>query len=273
MDTLTPSAQSSGQYVIAGDMPVYRLGYGTMQLTGPGHWYHPDSTDNAKRLLRRAVDLGINHLDTADAYGPETVEHLIRKALYPYPPDLVIATKGGLTRPGPNRWHPCGNPGYLRQCIEMSLRRLSVERLDLYYLHRIDPHIPLAEQLGVLAEAQQAGKIRHIGLSKVTVDQIIQARQHVTVAAVQNKFNQTEGDTDALAYCNTHNIAFVPYSPLAAGRLATADNSLPANASRAQTAISYLLALAPNVLPIPATTNPIHLEANTASCQLGQPVS
>ena len=135
-------AYASGRYLIGGDLPVYRLGYGTMQLTGPGHWYHPADPDAAKRLLRRVVELGINHLDTADAYGPHTVEHLIRKALHPYPPGLVIATKGGLTRPGPNRWQPVGRPAYLRQCIEMSLRRVAVERIDLYYLHRIDPLVP-----------------------------------------------------------------------------------------------------------------------------------
>jgi aryl-alcohol dehydrogenase-like predicted oxidoreductase len=271
MDTTTTlPAHRSGEYPIGGDMPVYRIGYGTMQLTGPGHWYHPDNTDNAKQLLRRAVELGINHLDTADAYGPETVEHLIRKALYPYPANLVIATKGGLTRPGPDQWQPCGNPGYLRQCIEMSLRRLSLERIDLYYLHRIDPHIPLADQLGALADAQHAGKIRHIGLSKVTIDQIEQARQIVIVAAVQNKFNHTEGDTDTLAYCARNRIAFVPYAPLGTGRLTHPQPVATDNVQPVQAALAYLLDAGPHVLPIPGTSNLDHLDENTTSCLTGQ---
>jgi aryl-alcohol dehydrogenase-like predicted oxidoreductase len=256
---------SSGVYLIGGDLPVYRLGYGTMQLTGPGHWYHPADPDAAKRLLRRAVELGINHLDTADAYGPETVEHLIRKALHPYPPGLVIATKGGLTRPGPNRWEPVGRPAYLAQCIEMSLRRLAIERIDLYYLHRIDPLVPLADQLGVLTDAQQSGKIRHIGLSKVTVEQIVDAARVAPTASVQNRYNRTEGDDGVLAYSEDHRIAFVPYAPLAAGALATPIRALDATATPAQAAIAYLLDRSPNMLPIPGTSSLAHLEDNTAS--------
>jgi pyridoxine 4-dehydrogenase len=259
-------AHASGQYLIGGDLPVYRLGYGTMQLTGPGHWYHPadPDPDAAKRLLRRAVALGINHLDTADAYGPETVEHLIRKALHPYPPGLVIATKGGLTRPGPNRWEPVGRPAYLRQCIEMSLRRLAVARIDLYYLHRIDPLTPLADQVGVLAEAQQAGKIRHIGLSKVTTQQIIDAARVAPIAAVQNRYNLNEGD-DVLAYCENHGITFVPYAPLAAGALATPTRRVDGTATPAQAAIAYLLDRSPNMLPTPGTSDPAHLKDNTTA--------
>ncbi len=262
--TLLP-AHASGQYMIGGDLPVYRLGYGTMQLTGPGHWYHPADPEAAKRLLRRAVELGINHLDTADAYGPETVEHLIRKALHPYPPGLVIATKGGLTRPGPNQWEPVGRPGYLRQCIEMSLRRLVVQRIDLYYLHRVDPLIPLADQLAVLAEAQRAGKIRHIGLSKVTVEQITDAARIVPIAAVQNRYNLNEGDDDVLAYCESHGIAFVPYAPLGAGVLARRTPTPTGTATPAQAAIAYLLDKSPNMLPIPGTNDPAHLEGNANS--------
>jgi pyridoxine 4-dehydrogenase len=263
-DTPHP-AHTSGQYLLGGDLPVYRLGYGTMQLTGPGHWYHPADPDAAKRLLRRAVELGINHLDTADAYGPETVEYLIRKALHPYPPGLVIATKGGLTRPGPNRWEPVGPPAYLRQCIEMSLRRLAVERIDLYYLHRIDPLVPLADQLGVLADAQQGGKIRHIGLSKVTVAQIEEAAGIVPVAAVQNRYNRTEGDEDVLAHCERYGIAFVPYRPLAAGALCRPERAHDGAMTPAQAAIAYLLDKSPNMLPIPGTSNPAHLEDNTGA--------
>ncbi len=265
----TPNpVHASGQYLIGGDLPVYRLGYGTMQLTGPGHWYHPADPDAAKRLLRRVVELGINHLDTADAYGPETVEHLIRKALHPYPPGLVIATKGGLTRPGPNRWEPVGCPAYLRQCIEMSLRRLAVERIDLYYLHRIDPLVPLADQLGVLAEAQQAGKICHIGLSKVTVAQIEEAAQIAPIAAVQNRYNLNEGDDDPLAYCKKHGVAFVPYAPLAAGALTMPSRSPGGTATPAQAAIAYLLDRSPNMLPIPGTSDPAHLEENATATEL-----
>jgi len=244
---------------------VYRLGYGTMQLTAPGHWYHPADPDAAKNLLRRAVELGINHLDTADAYGPETVEHLIRKALHPYPSGLVIATKGGLTRPGPNRWEPVGRPAYLRQCIEMSLRRLAVDRIDLYYLHRVDPLVPLADQVGVLAEAQRAGKIRHVGLSKVSFAQIEEAVRLVTVAAVQNPYNVNEGDDDVLTYCDRYGIAFVPYRPLAAGTLARREQAPGDTATAAQAAISYLLSKSPNVLPIPGTSDPRHLEDNTSA--------
>lgn len=258
-------AHASGQYLIGGDLPVYRMGYGTMQLTGPGHWYHPADPDAAKRLLCRVVELGITHLDTADAYGPETVEHLIRKALHPYPPGLVIATKGGLTRPGPNRWEPVGRPDYLQQCIEMSLRRLAVERIDLYYVHRVDPLVPLADQLGVLADARQAGKIRHIGLSKVTVDQIIDAARIAPIAAVQNRYNVNEGDDDVLAYCEKHGIAFVPYAPLAAGALTTPTQTLDGTATPAQAAIAYLLDRSPNMFPIPGTSDPAHLEDNTTA--------
>ncbi len=260
---------ASGQYLIGGDLPVYRLGYGTMQLTGPGHWYHPAHPDAAKHLLRRAVELGINHLDTADAYGPQTVEHLIRTALHPYPPGLVIATKGGLTRPGPNRWEPVGRPAYLRQCIEMSLRRLAVERIDLYYLHRVDPLTPLADQLGVLADAQQTGKIRHIGLSKVTVAQIEEAACIAPIAAVQNRYNRTEGEDDVLAYCEKYGIAFVPYKLLAAGALCRPERAHDGAVTPAQAAIAYLLVKSPNMLPIPGTSDPAHLEDNTNAASLG----
>jgi pyridoxine 4-dehydrogenase len=269
MSGTPPPAHASGQYRIGGDLPVYRLGYGTMQLTGPGHWYHPTDPEAAKRLLRRAVELGINHLDTADAYGPETVEHLIRKALHPYPPGLVIATKGGLTRPGPNRWEPVGRPAYLRQCIEMSLRRLAVDRIDLYYLHRVDPLVPLADQLGVLADARQAGKIRHVGLSKVTVAHIEEAAHTVSIAAVQNRYNRTEGDDDVLVYCEQHGIAFVPYKPMAAGAFARLTQVRDGTVTPAQAAIAYLLDKSPNMLPIPGTSNPAHLEENTNVASMG----
>lgn len=255
------------RFRLGGQLPVQRLGYGSMQLTGPGHWYHPDAPDQAKRLLRRAVDRGVNHIDTADAYGPETTEHLIRKALHPYPDDLVIATKGGLTRQGPNRWAPVGRPEYLRQCVEMSLRRLAIERIDLYYLHRIDPAIGLDDQLGVLADLQTEGKIRHLGLSKVDVHQLRHANARVSVAAVQNKHHLGHRThDDVLRYCEETRTAFVPYAPLGTGGLAThtALNGLARryHATRAQIALAWLLQLSPVVLPIPGTRSETHLDEN-----------
>ncbi|GAA5121513.1 aldo/keto reductase [Haloechinothrix salitolerans] len=233
--------------------------YGAMQLTGPGHWYHPADIDTAHAVLRRAVDLGINHIDTADAYGPDTSEHLIRKALHPYPAELVIATKGGMTRQGPNRWAPVGRPEYLRQCVEMSLRRLALERIDLYYLHRIDPHVPLADQLSELAALRDEGKIRHIGLSKVTVDQLIAAREITAIAAVQNKFNIAEGDRSVLEYCTQTHTAFVPYAPLATQHRRDSSGTEPASPA---SALRWLLTQEAAVLPIPGTTSTEHLEAN-----------
>ncbi|MFJ3405421.1 aldo/keto reductase [Promicromonospora sp. NPDC090134] len=241
-----------GTFSIGGDLPVRRIGYGTMQLTGPGHWFHPTDMDAAKAVLRRAVELGVNHLDTADAYGPETAERIIRKALHPYPDDLVIATKGGMTRQGPNQWAPVGRPEYLRQCVEMSLRRLAVDRIDLYYLHRIDPKVPLDDQIGELAALQAEGKIRHLGLSKVTTTQIGAALKTAPIAAVQNRLNQSDGDHDIVRYCTQEDLAFVPYAPLGAGSL-VADT---------RAAITYLLDLSPVVLPIPGTSSIEHLEVN-----------
>ncbi|RPF21494.1 aldo/keto reductase [Myceligenerans xiligouense] len=254
LDAASPAA-ASGTFLLGGDLPVHRIGYGTMQLTGPGHWYHPADMDAAKAVLRRAVDLGVNHLDTADAYGPETVEHLIRKALHPYPDHLVIATKGGMTRQGPNRWAPVGRPEYLRQCVEMSLRRLAVDRIDLYYLHRVDPKVPLEDQVGELAALRAEGKIRHIGLSKVTTTQIEAARRVAPITAVQNKFNRHERDWAVLDHCTRMGTAFVPYAPLAAGRLA----ATPGAAVRE---LRWLLDLSPVILPIPGSTSIQHLQQN-----------
>lgn len=260
LDPVTPS----GTFLLGGDLPVHRIGYGTIQLTGPGHWYHPADMDAAKAILRRAVEVGVNHLDTADAYGPETVEHLIRKALHPYPEHLVIATKGGLTRQGPNRWAPVGRPEYLRQCVEMSLRRLAVDRIDLYYLHRIDPHVPLEDQVGELAALQAEGKIRHLGLSKVTVEQIDAARRIAPIVAVQNKFNRLEPDRNVLDHCATIGTAFVPYAPLATGALVPG----PGAAARE---ISWLLGLSPVILPIPGTASMVHLEENVRAATAPAP--
>lgn len=252
-------AGRSGTFRIGGDMPVHRIGYGAMQLTGPGHWYHPADVDNAKAVLRRAIELGVNHIDTADAYGPETSEHLIRKALRPYPDGLVIATKGGMTRQGPNRWAPVGRPEYLRQCVELSLRRLALERIDLYYLHRIDPLVTLADQLGELAAMRDEGKIRHIGLSKVSAEQVMAAREITAIAAVQNKFNILEGDRSVLEFCTQSDTAFVPYAPLAAGRLHSGSRN---GSTVADSALRWLLRQAPVVLPIPGAKTMDHLAAN-----------
>ena len=258
----SPLAFALPTFMIGGDLTVRRLGYGTMQLTGPGHWNLPDDPDNAITILRTAVhELGINHLDTADAYGPHTVETLIRQALHPYPDDLVIATKGGLTRPGPNMWRPCGRPDYLRQCAELSLCRLGVDHLDLYYLHRIDPHIPLADQIGVLAELRQAGKIRHIGLSKVTVEQVAEARAITEIAAVQNQHRLTSTDP-VLPYCEQHGLGYIAHQPFG-GRA-----DLPHSAEATPTAVETLrtlLSRSPAMLVIPGTANLDHLRANCAA--------
>ena len=274
--TLTTSAEDTRRamaadtYPIGADLPVTRIGFGTMRLTGPGTWYHGDER-TAKQLLRRAFELGVTHFDTADAYGPESAEHYLRKALHRYadgyPDDVVIATKGGMTRQGPNQWRPVGRPEYLRQCIEMSLRRLAVEHIDLYYLHRIDPLIPLEEQVGALAEARAEGKIRHIGLSKVTIEQIDGARAIAPVAAVQNTFSLERGDRSVIDYCAAHSIAFVACAPLDAGGVfvSTPDSVPP----RAHAALRYLLELGPHVLTIPGTTNLAHLEENCAAAPHG----
>ncbi|MBO3737534.1 aldo/keto reductase [Actinoplanes flavus] len=247
---------------IGGDMPVRRIGYGTMQLTGPGHWGPPADTGNALRILRHAVhDLGIDHLDTADAYGPHTVEDLIRQALHPYPDHLVIATKGGMLRPGPNQWTPCGRPEYLRQCVELSLRRLAVDRIDLYYLHRIDPAMPLADQLGALDDLRQEGKIRHLGLSKVTIDQVEKARSHTVIAAVQNQ-HSVDTDDPVLAYAERHGLAYIAHQPFRAGadlaRLPASDH-----AARAQDILRRLLGRSPALLTIPGTHSLRHLNENS----------
>jgi pyridoxine 4-dehydrogenase len=261
-DRTNPAAARA--FAIGGDMPVSRIGLGTMRLTGPGTWYHGDEKA-AKKLLRRAFELGVNHFDTADAYGPESVEHYLRKALHRYadgyPEGVVIATKGGYTRQGPDLWAPCGRPEYLMQCIAMSLRRLALERIDLYYLHRIDPAVAFEDQVGVLAEAKTAGLIRHIGLCRVNVDQLKRAEEITPIAAVQNRYNHTEGDNEVLNYCTTNQIAFIPFAPFAAGQLF--DGLEPERtAPAAQQALTHLLQLAPCVLPIPGTASLTHLETN-----------
>lgn len=267
-------ARASGVFKIGGDLPVYRLGFGAMRVTGPGIWGEPKDPVAARRLLRKVVDLGINLIDTADSYGPEVSERLIAEALHPYPRGLVIATKGGLTRSGPEQWHPVGRPEYLRQCVELSLRRLKLDCIDLYQLHRIDPRVPAAETLGALKDLQQAGKIRHIGLSEVSVKEIEQARKTVKIVSVQNLYNLGNRQSEAvLAYCTKHNLGFIPWFPLAAGDMARQGGALDAAARRhgvtvAQLALAWLLQKSPVILPIPGTASIPHLVENTAAAQV-----
>jgi len=264
-------AAQSGTFVFGGDLTVNRLGFGAMRITGEGIWGEPKDHDEAIRVLRRSVDLGINLIDTADAYGPEVSERLIAEALHPYPKDLVIATKGGLTRQGPNKWLPVGRPEYLTQCVEMSLRRLKVERIDLWQLHRIDPKVPVEESLGAIKELQKQGKIRHVGLSEVKPVEIDRARKTIEIVSVQNQFNI--GDRkhdDSVDYCTKHNLGFIPWFPVAAGKLAKPGGPLDRAASQhgasvSQLALAWLLHHSPVVLPIPGTSSVKHLEENTAA--------
>lgn len=250
-----------------------RIGFGSMQLTGPGHWSAPDDPEQAMQVLRDAVDAGVTHIDTADAYGPFTAEKYIRKALLPYPEGLVIATKGGLTRQGPNQWAPCGRPEYLRQCVEMSLRRLQIERIALYYLHRIDPAVPLEDQLAVLRDMQAEGKIGSIGLSKVTLKQLRTTSELVDVAAVQNKCNvANRASEDVLRHCEKAGISFVPYAPLAAGALTKPDAlgriAQDHGATPAQLALAWLLHRSPVMVPIPGTSSSARLRENLEAEQI-----
>jgi pyridoxine 4-dehydrogenase len=270
----TSIAAASGTYKLGGDLEVNRLGYGTMQLTGEGVWGEPDDHDEAIAVLKRAVESGVNFIDTADSYGPEVAERLIHEALHPYPDDLVIATKAGLTRPGPGNWQPVGRPEYLRQQCELSLRRLGVETHDLFQLHRIDPQVPVAEQVGELAELQKEGKIRHIGLSEVDVDQLKEAQKTTTIASVQNLFNLTARDAEPLLdHCTEHDIAFIPWFPLATGKLLEdggplADIAAETGAEPSQLALAWLLKRSPVMLPIPGTSSVDHLDQNLGAAEL-----
>jgi aryl-alcohol dehydrogenase-like predicted oxidoreductase len=267
-------AAGAGTFAIGGDVTVNRLGYGAMQLTGPGVWGPPKDHDEAIRVLRRAVELGVNLIDTADAYGPFIADQLIFEALHPYPDDLVIATKAGLTRAGPGDWRPVGRPEYLRQQCELSLRHLGLERIELFQLHRIDRKVPLADQLGELVLLQQEGKIRHIGLSEVTVDQLVEAQQFATIASVQNLYNLANRSAEALLdHAETHGIAFIPWFPLATGELAAeggplADLAREHGATPSQLALAWLLERSPVMLPIPGTSSVAHLEDNVAAAAI-----
>jgi aryl-alcohol dehydrogenase-like predicted oxidoreductase len=269
--TLEKIASRSGTFALGGDLTVNRLGFGAMRITGEGIWGEPKNHDESIRVLRQAVELGINLIDTADAYGPEVSERLIAEALHPYPKDLVIATKGGLTRQGPNKWLPVGRPEYLTQCVEMSLRRLKVERIDLWQLHRIDPKVPVEESLGAIQELQKQGKIRHVGLSEVKPAEIERARKTIDIVSVQNQFNI--GDRkhdDTVEYCAKHRLGFIPWFPVAAGKLAAPGGLLDKAAKQhgatvSQLALAWLLHHSPVMLPIPGTSSVKHLEENTAA--------
>ena len=268
------SAKESGTITIGGDLTVQRLGFGAMRLTGTGIWGEPKDVEEARRVLRRAVELGVNFIDTADSYGPEASERLIAEALHPYPKDLVIATKGGLTRSGPNKWAPVGRPEYLTQCVEMSLRRLKVQRIDLYQLHRIDAKVPVEESLGALKTLQKEGKIRHIGLSEVSSSEIAQAQKTATIVSVQNQYNLSDRrHEDVLKYAEQHKLAFLPWFPMAAGKLVRAGGPLDRmakqhDATPAQLALAWLLHHSPAILPIPGTSSVQHVEENIAAASL-----
>lgn len=264
----------SGTFTIGGDLTVHRLGFGAMRVTGNGVWGEPKDPDEARRVLRRVVELGINFIDTADSYGPEVSERLIAETLHPYPKDLVIATKGGLTRQGPNKWLPVGRPEYLTQCVEMSLRRLRLDRIDLYQLHRIDPKVPVEESLGALTDLQKAGKIRHIGLSEVSPEEIERARKSAKIASIQNRYNLSDREHEnTLNYCERHQLGFIPWFPVAAGKLVAPGGPLETfakthNVSVAQVSLAWLLHRSPVMLPIPGTSSVKHLEENTAAANV-----
>ena len=272
MSTEQP-VHASGSFAIGGDLPVHRLGYGAMQILGEGRWGMPDDPANAVAVLRRAVELGVDFIDTADSYGPFVSEDLIREALHPYG-HVRIATKAGFTRQGPHQWTVVGHPAYLRQCAEMSLRRLGVETIDLYQLHRIDPDFPLEDQLGVFADLVQQGKVRHVGLSEVGVDDLRAAQEIVPIATVQNLYNVANRQSEALLeHCEAHGIGFIPWFPVASGQVAAPDGPLAAVAERtgaspAQLSLAWLLRRSPVMLPIPGTKSLGHLEDNCRAAEV-----
>jgi pyridoxine 4-dehydrogenase len=266
-------AGTNSLFRLGGDLSVNRLGFGAMRITGEGIWGWPPDRGNALKVLRRAVELGVDLIDTADAYGPETSELLIAQALHPYPKDLVIATKGGLTRPGPGQWVPNGRPEYLTRCVENSLKRLQLERIDLYQLHRIDPKVPMEESLGALKKMQEAGKIRHVGLSEVSAEEIDRARKVLPIVSVQNQYNIGNRKWEkTLTYCEKEGLGFMPWSPIGGNR-GLKDNALEAaardyHASVVQLALAWLLHRSPAMLPIPGTSSVAHLEENMAAAKL-----
>jgi aryl-alcohol dehydrogenase-like predicted oxidoreductase len=272
------SAADAGQFLIGGDVRVNRLGFGAMRITGQGIWGEPKDRNEAIRVLRRAVELGVNFIDTADSYGPEVSEQIIAEALHPYPAGLVIATKAGFDRPGPDKWVENGRPEHLRKALDGSLRRLRLERIDLFQLHRIDPKVHAADQLETLKDLQAQGKIKHIGLSEVSVAQIEHARSIVPIETVQNRYSLADrGAEDVLEYCERSNIGFIPWFPLAAGKLSGSGSALERVAAQlkatpSQLALAWLLWRSPVMLPIPGTSSVKHLQENidAASIKLSE---
>ena len=259
---------------LGGDLTVHRLGYGAMQLTGPGVWGEPADRAGALAVVKAAIEQGVDFIDTADSYGPQVSEQIIAEAAFPYPEKLVIGTKAGLTRTGPGVWPPVGRPSYLKQQVELSLRNLKVDRIDLIQLHRIDPEVPLADQLGAFAELKEEGKVRHIGVSEVSVDELKAAREITEIVSVQNLYNLTNRQSaDVLAYAEAEGIAFIPWFPIATGDLAKPDSPVAAiaaelDATPSQVALAWLLQKSPVILPIPGTKSIDHLTENMAAAQL-----
>jgi len=273
----TTTSTMKSTFQLGGDLSVNRLGFGAMRITGEGIWGWPTDRENAKKVLRRAVDLGVNLIDTADAYGPETSELLIAEALHPYPKGLVIATKGGLTRPGPGQWVPNCRPEYLSQCVDKSLKRLRLDRIDVYQLHTVDRKVPIEESLGALKAAQNAGKIRHVGLSNVTTQEIERAKKVLPIVSIQNRYNIEDRESeDVLRYCEKEKMGFLPWAPVGGsgrGSLTKSGNPLEAeakrhNATAVQLALAWLLQKSPVMLPIPGTANIAHVEHNMAAAKL-----
>ena len=266
-------AAASGLFLIGGDLPVTRLGFGAMRITGPGVWGDPPDRDTAIKVLQRAVELGVDFIDTADAYGPFVSEDLIAAALHPYG-GVTIATKGGFVRTGPSAWASVGRPPYLRQCVEMSLRRLRVDTIELYQLHRIDPEVPLADQIGELDALRREGKIARIGLSEVSVEEITEARITAPIVSVQNRYNLVSRESqDVLDYCEREGLAFIPWFPMAVGKLAGQDGPVAAIARQtdhapSQVALAWLLRRSPVMLPIPGTGSVAHLEENVGAAEV-----
>ena len=259
---------------LGGDLPVNRLGFGAMRITGEGIWGWPPDRNNALKVLKRAVELGVNLIDTADAYGPETSELLIAEALHPYPKGLVIATKGGLTRPGPGQWVPNGRPEHLKQAVDGSLKRLRLDRIDLYQLHTVDRKVPMEASLGALKEMQDVGKIRHVGLSNVDPEEIERARKVLPIVSVQNQYNiENRKSENVLVYCEKKSLGFMPWFPIGGGRGLKPDNALERaakarGASVVQVALAWLLERSPVMLPIPGTSSIAHLEENVAAAAI-----
>jgi pyridoxine 4-dehydrogenase len=274
-DTSTsPNMATNPTFNLGGDLTVNRLGFGAMRLTGKGIWGWPSDRQNALKVLRRAVELGVNLIDTADSYGPDVSELLIAEALYPYPKGLVIATKGGLTRPGPGRWVPNCRPEHLKRALEGSLKRLRLERIDLYQLHTVDSKVPIEESVGALKQMQDAGKIRHIGLSNVDKKEIDRARKIVPIVSVQNRYNiEDRKSEDVLVYCEKESLGFLPWFPIGGGKGLKRKNPLNAaakahGATVVQVALAWLLERSPVMLPIPGTSSLAHLEENVAAAKL-----